>query len=84
MCRKYYSRFRYQLSLQKNKDLLIFLVLTRTATVDMVLWDGTNSPDSQLCAHEVAIGTTEYATRARSSLRCQISAVAGKGHRSLQ
>ena len=52
----------------------------------MVLWDGTNSPDSQLCAHEVAIGTTEYATRAGSSLRCrrQKSDVAGKGHRSLQ
>ena len=61
-----------------------FVIIFRIATVDMVLWDGTNSPDSQLCAHEVAIGTTEYATRARSSLRCQISAVAGKGHRSLQ
>ena len=61
---------------------------TTIATVDMVLWDGTEqslvtASYGQYNARGVVIGTTEYATRAGSLLRSRQVLYAAKGHCSL-
>ena len=56
---------------------ICYLDNSRIATVNMVLWGDTlvTATCWQYSAHGVATGTTEYATRAESLLRRQISTI---------